>query len=361
MSNWERGVVVKAPPKSVSFAYPNHFKKQKHPPPLPVGKLVELRSFLQVNSVASSTRRGYSTALNHWRRFTLIYGYDDIPSPSTLSLFVAYIYTLAIDGIDKILSGLSHHFKGRVVGWDAIHSHHDVRRALQGAARLSTKIIKRSPPLLPQHLSSLLEVALAPEATHDDLLVSFIATVGFGALLRLGEMVEPPNRKDRDERKYVKRNSAFFVNNDEFHFRLPYHKADRTYRGSDVVIVSQTSTTFDFVRLARLYISSRDRLTSSSPFLFLRSSGSLPTRKWFLDRLKIVAPSVTGHALRAGGATFYAKIGIPIHIIQRLGRWSSSSFEIYIREHPSLSAAFLIAERSSSSQARLGALNRALN
>lgn len=361
MSSFGMGVVVKAP-KAVGFVFPNHFKPRKHHPPLPLVKLEEMKKYLQAHSIASSTRRGYKVHLNHWLRFITIYEFDPIPTVASLPLFVSYLYVNDIEGIDKVLSGLAFHYRGRVDSWEKIRSHHNVRMAILEAAKLSTKIIKRTPPLLPNHLSLLLAPAVAPNATHDDLLACFIATVGFGALLRLGEMVEPSNKNDRDVRKYIRRDSAFFVNSDEFHFRLPYHKADRLYRGSDVVIVSQTSTSYDFVRIARLYVASRDRLPPSkqSPFLFLRSNGSLPTRDWFLKRLKTVAPLVTGHALRAGGATHLAKLGIPLDIIQRLGRWSSNAFEIYIREHPSLSAAFLIAERSNSASCRVRSVRKAL-
>lgn len=350
MNTSSTGAFVKTPPKLVRFGHVNHFKSRPKIPPVSLLSLKETRSHLQDNSIAPSTKRGYKTAMNHWADFTSVYAFPSTPSSDSLSLFVTHLYRLDIGGIDKILSGLANHFKGRMDHWDKIRSHYSVLTALKGAARLSTKITKRSPPLLPSHLSSFLAAAIAPNSTHDDLLACFMATVGFGALLRLGEMVEPPRKEDRDPRKYVKRDSARFVNDDEFHFHLPYHKADRLYRGSAVVIVSATSTSYDFVRLAKAYVASRDRQPRcrSSPYLFLRSNGSLPTRRWFMDRLKAVEPTVTGHALRAGGATFLAKLGLPFHIIQRLGRWSSAAFEIYIREHPSISAALLLSDRRAS-------------
>jgi len=43
--------------------------------------------------------------------------------------------------------------------------------------------------------------------------------------------------------------------------------------------------------------------------------------------------------MRAGGATFYASLGLNESIIQSLGRWSSSAWKIYLRDHPAVQAA----------------------
>jgi hypothetical protein len=45
---------------------------------------------------------------------------------------------------------------------------------------------------------------------------------------------------------------------------------------------------------------------------------------------------VAGHSLRAGGATWLAMSGVSVDLIQAIGRWTSSSFKIYIKTHPVL-------------------------
>jgi hypothetical protein len=52
---------------------------------------------------------------------------------------------------------------------------------------------------------------------------------------------------------------------------------------------------------------------------------------------------VGGHSLHAGGATALAEAGIPPHIIQPMGQWSSDTFQIYIHQHLTLLAALLFA------------------
>ncbi|ORY90104.1 hypothetical protein BCR35DRAFT_253928, partial [Leucosporidium creatinivorum] len=150
----------------------------------------------------------------------------------------------------------------------------------------------------PTELHSFFLSTLSSAFTHDDLLALAIAVVGFGALMRLGELVEPVNEEDRDPRKYIKRSSIRIIGDESFHFHLPYHKADRSWRGSEVVIVAENSIPqFNFLKLIRLYLLSRDRFQSRSPYLFVRSDGSLPRRDWFLEHLRRHAPSVSGHGL----------------------------------------------------------------
>ena len=50
----------------------------------------------------------------------------------------------------------------------------------------------------------------------------------------------------------------------------------------------------------------------------------------------ILNRSFGGHSPRAGGATFYASLGLSEAIIQALGRWSSEAWKIYIRDNPTI-------------------------
>ena len=47
----------------------------------------------------------------------------------------------------------------------------------------------------------------------------------------------------------------------------------------------------------------------------------------------------TGNSFRIGAATTAAGVGIPDHLIQILGRWSSDAYELYIRSPESHIAA----------------------
>lgn len=95
------------------------------------------------------------------------------------------------------------------------------------------------------------------------------------------------------------------------------------------------------------YLSSRDHLFPFNSFLWLRGDGSIPTRNWFIARLRARFPkSISGHSLRAGGATSLAAAGVPFDQIQAMGRWSSEAFRIYVRKNPALLHALVFNGRS---------------
>jgi len=85
------------------------------------------------------------------------------------------------------------------------------------------------------------------------------------------------------------------------------------------------------------YLQSRDRLFPIHPQLWLTSSGRVPTRHWFIKRLRSFFPKeIAGQSLRAGGATSLAEAGADLATIQAAGRWASKAFQIYIRKNPVL-------------------------
>ena len=59
---------------------------------------------------------------------------------------------------------------------------------------------------------------------------------------------------------------------------------------------------------------------------------------WFLTRLHHFVPrgEYGGHSLQSGDATALALDGVRPELIQATGRWSSDTFQLYIRQHPVL-------------------------
>ncbi|KAF9232211.1 hypothetical protein BU15DRAFT_18047, partial [Melanogaster broomeanus] len=56
-------------------------------------------------------------------------------------------------------------------------------------------------------------------------------------------------------------------------------------------------------------------------------------------RLLFPDPGISGHSMRAGGATTLALRGVAPYLIQAAGRWSSDEWLKYIRRHPILQQA----------------------
>jgi integrase len=325
----------------VSFAKPNHFSPASRPPSSTLAQLRKDAIALIDASKSTGTTRGYRLAIrNHWIPYCRLIGVSPstVPSPLNLVDFVPWCGRRLKD-VDKILSAVRWFYMLNQDDWDRLRKNYLVVAALSGLAISRPRTVKRSPPVLPAHIRSFVDIALRPEASYNDLLAATIATVAFGAMMRLGELVLPTHIDDRDSRKYIKRGSVQ-CDSSSFSFFLPYHKADRLWHGSHVTVVRENSVEgVDFVKLFQLYLRRRDAFHPSSPFLFLRQDGSVPTRLFFTTRLAAIAPTVTGHGLRAGGATYLASRGVRPDVIQRIGRWASDTWTIYFRDNPAVAAA----------------------
>ena len=143
-------------------------------------------------------------------------------------------------------------------------------------------------------------------------------------------------------RKAVKRHSVEFHDNPvHFRFNLPMHKADRLYQGSTIIIEQREADVNPF-SIFRHYLASRDKLHRWHPLLWLRHSGTPPTRTWYIQHLRRhFSKDFAGHSLRSGGATALTLANVPADRIQLAGRWSSDTFQIYICKHPVLRSAVI--------------------
>lgn len=224
-----------------------------------------------------------------------------------------------------------------------LRKHRLVARTLQGCKKMYGTPAHRKDPLSCDNLRTVLRSF--PPITHDNMLFDSILLCGVFALHRLGELTWPDNPKLRDSRKLIER-SSIKIYSAGFGYMLPGHKVDRFFEGSTVIISSANAPddlnpNFYF----STYLLSRDNLFPLQPALWLTSTGAIPTRRWFLSRLQsVLVGNVSGHSMRAGGATHFASIGWPDDRIQALGRWSSDAYRIYIRKNPVVLQALLHGE-----------------
>ncbi|KAK4698797.1 hypothetical protein P7C70_g7472, partial [Phenoliferia sp. Uapishka_3] len=330
------------PPKTprTNFAPFSSSTPRKKLPHLPINRLQALMDDLMLHSLASGTRRGYKSSLKHWSAFIKIYKFDRIPTEESLPLFATFLST-RVKHPNKVLSAMASHFKPQIKDWDAMRKTYALQQVLTGAAKQPHAPTKRSPALLPTHLVAFVEKALLPNASYDCLLFAFITALGFCGIMRLGDgLIEYDKVEDREWRKVIKRSSVVLIPGVKVEFFLPYNKGDRFYRGNTVILKPENSPSdFNVVDLFQLYLRRRDALFPNNDRLLIRENGKPPFRNWVVPLIRSVAPEVSGHGLRAGGATWLAMRGVPADIIKRLGRWTSDQWEIYIRDHPDLSAA----------------------
>ncbi|KAJ3847557.1 hypothetical protein EV368DRAFT_27540, partial [Lentinula lateritia] len=190
-----------------------------------------------------------------------------------------------------------------------------VKKTLAGMKKLRSKPVRQKQPLTRQHLLEA-ENSLSDLSPYDHCLFTIMLITGMCGLLRLGELTLPDNRALHNFRKVSPRNSLEMVSNTGFSFWLPYHKADHLFEGNRIVILPKWD--LHPTHILQQYIRLRDKRFPFHPHLWVSSTGSIPTRSWFMLRLRALEPDTrwAGQSMRAGGATTMAEDGAPPQAIQ---------------------------------------------
>ena len=164
--------------------------------------------------------------------------------------------------------------------------------------------------------------------------------------MRLGELAYPDNKTTQNPNK-ISRRTSVQIHHEFFQFFLPSHKADKFFEGNIIMLPKITPDGINLFRYFAQYINSHDITFPYSSPLWLRKDGSIPTRSFFIQRLRLFFTNdVGGQSLRAGGATALAENGTAPSLIQASGRWSSDAFRIYVRKNPVMIQALLHVQNS---------------
>ena len=291
--------------------------------------LLRERAIALGQAVDNSTWKNYGSALNSYLNFIKLHNFPLDPTPDTLSLFTVYMcHHIKPGSVATYLSGICHQLEPYFPDVRTARNSALVHRTLQGCKHLCATPTTRKRALTLGDLETVVN-ALALSTDYNDILFLAQLLTGFFALFRLGEMTYPDNPQLRNPRKVTKRASVCLSDN-SFQFFLPGHKADRFFEGN-TIIVRKNGRIFDPHKHFLAYLALRDSKFPFSSPLWLTSSGAVPTRSFFITRLRRFFDSDTaGQSLRAGGATSLAENGVPPSIIQAIGRWASDAFKIYI-------------------------------
>lgn len=296
-------------------------------------RLIYERSILLGMSIDNSTAATYSSALNSYLTFCKLHDLPVEPTPATLSFYITFQSAhINPKSVESYLSGITNGLEPFFPDVRLSRASNLVKKTLKGALRRHGVPTNRKSPLTTSQLQSITN-QLTPSTDHDDKLFVTMLNTGFTGLLRLAEMTMHNNPNLRNFRKATLRNSVRWLD-DDFDFFLPTHKSDTTFEGNRIYI-KQILGAPNPSPLMRNYLRSRDAQFPLHPYLWLTSQGTLPTRRWFLSRLsRYCTPDIAGQSLRAGGATAMAEAGAPGPLIQGAGRWSSYTFQRYIRKNP---------------------------
>ncbi|RDB15380.1 hypothetical protein Hypma_004641 [Hypsizygus marmoreus] len=263
----------------------------------------------------------------------------------TLSLFTVYMCAhIKPTSVASYLSGICQQLEPYFPEVRHIRKSSLVSQTLAGCQRLRAIPTTRKRALTIDDLDRVVNHFSSSTDHNDRLFVAQLLT-GFFALMRLGELTYPDNPKLRDDRKVIKITSVT-ISDDHYKFFLPGHKADKFFEGNTIIIRRQDSLHDPFKNFG-LYLLSRHTRFPLSSELWLTAAGRVPTRSFFINRIrKFFDSSVAGQSMCAGGATHLTEQGVAPSIIQAIGRWATDTFQIYIRKSPVLIQALLFGRNS---------------
>lgn len=167
---------------------------------------------------------------------------------------------------------------------------------------------------------------------YDDILFLTQLTLGFDQLLQLAELCISDDKRLWDCRKLMMHFDVKCLSH-SIALLLPGHKADKFFRGSQLLVLNSHSNISPYPWILK-YLALRDAQYPWHPELWLWHNGTSPNRSWFTARLHHhFGNNISGHLMRAGGATALAAAGVPDDRIQILGCWSSDAYQLYIHQH----------------------------
>lgn len=306
---------------------------------IPLEELRRLRSLALGAAIENSTAQTYGSALNSYLSFIRTYAFPTDPTPDTLSLYIVFMCQhIRPQSVESYLTGLCHELLPHFPDMKLWRMSQLVTKTLKGCKKLKGTSPNRKHALT---LSNLCQIppTLSSSDLDDALFMSLIMT-GFFGLLRLGELTYPDNYQLHDPRK-VSRRSTVTIRPDAFSFILPFHKADRFFEGN-IIIIKQREEAPDPYAYFLAYLRLRDERFPFHSALWITSTGEIPTRGFFIKYLRrFFDKHISGHSMRAGGATFLAEKGVAPHLIQAAGRWSSDAWQLYVRKNPMLMESLL--------------------
>jgi hypothetical protein len=309
-------------------------------------RLVRERAIALGHAIDSSTKASYNSGTNSYLTFCHLHQRPIEPTPETLSFFTVFMcHHINPKSVDNYLSGVCNNLEGYFPNVRSARNSLLVSRTLAGCKRLYGRPTHRKRALTREDLLVVYN-NLVSSPSHDDRLFLSQLLSGFDALLRLGELVWPDKIALRSYRKLSMRTSVQW-HPDAYSFSLQKTKTDRIFEGNRVVVRNHAAP--DPFGPFVAYLKSRDSLFPNRAELWLRENGCVPTRTWFLHRLRSYFPHDTaGQSIRAGGATDLASRGFPPDAIMLIGRWLSNDWRKYVRRHPALMHALYFSESHSS-------------
>ena len=320
----------------------------------PIQPLLQRAEHYMDQAVSKSTHRMYHSAWDTFVRFTVMYGMVDIlecpdyvreQGMIAFIIFCAEQLSLTHNSIKSYLCAIKYFYSRQSLIRDPFLYENGTpftkfRLVLKGISRTnSVSRVKRDPitPEILKAMISILQVGFLGK--YLDIMYQAIFLSAFHGFLRCGEFTSPTAIFDSTHgltRADIKVQGAGPHRILQIHLR--YSKTDPTGQGV-VVQLFPLHTVLCPVQAVEEYLPLRESLGGDSLTPFFMMPSHLPlTRCDFalhlgqvLQCIGLGQAYIRPHSFRIGAATAAAKAGVPDHLIKTLGRWSSDSYQRYIR------------------------------
>ncbi len=230
--------------------------------------------------------------------FCKIHHFPIQPTVDTMSYFIVFMSShIKPNSISSYLSGICNRLENFFPDVREVRNSTIMSRTLKGCKRLRGSAVKRKSPLSCNDIRHAIKT-LSNSSDYDDCLFIALLVTGFNGLLRLAELSMPDKKKARNWRKITRRTTVEWLPQG-YAFFLPAHKADTTFEGNKIIILTDEDPTFNPLPIFRRYLILRDAQHLVHPALWVTSNGSMPTRTWFMKRLRQIfsSKSIAGQSM----------------------------------------------------------------
>ena len=283
-------------------------------------------------SLAPNTLRTYGAGLRQYLNFCSVIQVTPFPlAAPTLELFVTSLARrVAYKSIRVYLSGLQ--YFSTIRGWPHhVSSMATLHYILRGIRRVQGPSFTRPvrAPFLVSHLLSVFRRGPALFSPRDVSMIRAAFALAFYGLLRVSEFTSPHVASWDPEIHLSRADVVILPPFTSLSLRIKASKTDPFREGHTLRLVSLPHLTCPVAAL-RSYL--RLPHPPSGP-LFTLADGRFLTRAHVARFLLVCfrVPLLSTHSFRIGGASALANAGVPLHVVQQLGRWRSDAFLRYLR------------------------------
>lgn len=302
-------------------------------------------------ALSARTKSTYASGVRAFQTFCVMHGLNfcfgppPVPDEDFLTYFVCHCAThlkLTYSTIKSYLAGVRNLYVERGLG--------NPLTRLNGQPMLSLELVlrgikKQCKPVTPKRLPVTCDVlntlcqALNGQIfdMYTDLLMKAACCAAFFGFLRCGEFTTDQNTFN-PETNLCLEDLRLSVKGDEAHLLLKTSKTD-PFREGVIIPLHAMNHAICPVQAFKSFLPCRLQLSTLPGMpLFLLQDGNALSRHRFLgmfstvcERSGINPAGYSGHSFRVGAATSAAASKVPDHLVQALGRWSSSCYKTYIR------------------------------